>query len=303
MGGTDSLIKATSGASAQAFVTLLLFPLDKVKTLLQVSTTKEGALQVGRRIIAAGGPLALWQGMAAKMQTAVYSKFTFFYIFSVISARATAALLGGGKGSISTLASLAIGYCTALINTCLTLPLEVATNTIMANKGSESRRGGGGSAVETGDGKAPAERTLVETMRRIHAVRGVAGLYTGGGVITLGLCLNPALEFGLFERLKTAVLAKQLAKGMRRPTLTTAQSFWFGACSKIVATLVTFPLIRAKVSRRITLLLRRPPPSRCCRSTHAVCCFCLRAAHLCPKGTHPDGGQGGAEEGGRGARR
>ena len=132
---TDSLIKATSGASAQAFVTLLLFPLDRVKTLLQVSTMREGALQVARRIVAAGGLLALWRGLAAKMQQAVYSKFTFFYIFSAINKRATAALRGDdGSGDLGTFVSLAIGYCAAMLNTVLTLPLEVATNTIMANK-------------------------------------------------------------------------------------------------------------------------------------------------------------------------
>ena len=228
----DSLIKASSGASAQAFTTLMLFPLDKIKTLLQVSTKSEGALSVARRIVAANGALALWWGMGAKLQQAVYSKFTFFYIFSAISSRVTA-MLGGQVG---TFASLAVGYVAALLNTGLTLPVEVATNIIMANKGGRGA-----------DGRLPAERSLAETMRAVHAEKGVAGLYSGGGVITLGLCLNPALEFGLIERFKAPVLARQLARGVRRPALSVAQSFLFGALSKIVATLVTFPLIRAKV--------------------------------------------------------
>jgi adenine nucleotide transporter 17 len=228
----DSLIKASSGASAQAFTTLMLFPLDKIKTLLQVSTKSEGALSVARRIVAANGVLALWWGMGAKLQQAVYSKFTFFYIFSAISSRVTA-MLGGQVG---TFASLAVGYAAALLNTGPTLPVEVATNIIMANKGGRGA-----------DGRLPAERSLAETIRAVHAEKGVAGLYSGGGVITLGLCLNPALEFGLIERFKAPVLARQLARGVRRPALSVAQSFLFGALSKIVATLVTFPLIRAKV--------------------------------------------------------
>jgi hypothetical protein len=58
------------------------------------------------------------------------------------------------------------------------------------------------------------------------------------------LCSNPAITFGVFERLKTIMLK---SSSNPKAGLTAGQAFLVGALSKALATVVTYPYIMAKV--------------------------------------------------------
>ena len=60
------------------------------------------------------------------------------------------------------------------------------------------------------------------------------------------LCINPAITYTVFEQLKARWLARRRG-GKRARSLSTAEAFWIGAFAKAVATVVTYPYIRAKV--------------------------------------------------------
>jgi hypothetical protein len=79
--------------------------------------------------------------------------------------------------------------------------------------------------------------TLTNVVREV----GPAGLFRGFRASVL-LCVNPAINYTVFEQLKKRLLASTGAKG-----LTTLQAFVLGAIGKIVATLCTYPWVRAKV--------------------------------------------------------
>ncbi|OLY79690.1 Peroxisomal adenine nucleotide carrier 1 [Smittium mucronatum] len=66
------------------------------------------------------------------------------------------------------------------------------------------------------------------------------------------LCINPAITYGLFERIKSLVLKNK--PGHQR-FLDAREAFVAGALSKMVATVVTFPYISAK-----TRLMWTPSP-------------------------------------------
>ena len=59
----------------------------------------------------------------------------------------------------------------------------------------------------------------------------------------LALCINPAIEFLAFERLK-----QQALRTTGKKYLSLAEGFALGAVAKAIATVLTFPLIRLKVS-------------------------------------------------------
>ena len=86
--------------------------------------------------------------------------------------------------------------------------------------------------------------------REIVREEGVTGLWLG---IKPGLVLtvNPAITYGVFERVKSILLmAQEKAASVAAPSngkLTPGMNFLVGALSKTLATVVTYPYIMAKV--------------------------------------------------------
>jgi hypothetical protein len=93
-----------------------------------------------------------------------------------------------------------------------------------------------------GAAKNVKEPNFIETAREVIAEGGVSALWTGlrpGLVLTV----NPAITYGVFERLKTWRLAE---KGVGAK-LGVAEAFWCGVLSKTLATVVTYPYIFVSV--------------------------------------------------------
>jgi hypothetical protein len=94
-----------------------------------------------------------------------------------------------------------------------------------------------------GSSASVREPSLVETAHEIISEGGVTALWTGlkpGLVLTV----NPAITYGAFERLKSAVLDKP---GRVEKKLGALEAFAIGVGSKAIATVVTYPYIFAKV--------------------------------------------------------
>jgi len=82
--------------------------------------------------------------------------------------------------------------------------------------------------------------------KEIVREEGVTGLWLG---IKPGLVLtvNPAITYGVFERIKTVLLLAQEKASASNGKLTPGMNFLIGALSKTLATVVTYPYIMAKV--------------------------------------------------------
>lgn len=88
--------------------------------------------------------------------------------------------------------------------------------------------------------------SLLETARDIIDESGPTGLWMGlkpGLVLTV----NPAITYGVFERVKGILLAAQGLEGGDALRLTAGKSFMLGVLSKTLATVATYPYIYAKV--------------------------------------------------------
>lgn len=219
------LAEVRSGLVSSVFAEAALFPLDTVKLRLQV----EGGTAVGlfRSIVAEQGVLGLYQGLIGRLIQTITSNVGFFiwqtvfmqYALSNLQARED----GGGAGApqkLGTALSLVVNMLAQQLNRILTTPVDVVANVNQAD---------------------PASRGFFHTFAKLARTGGREVLWRGLGVSLL-LSLNPALMFTLVGKL-SAFLKKRRGCDAN---LGASDMFWISGISKGVATLLTYPLIRAK---------------------------------------------------------
>jgi hypothetical protein len=221
---------ALAGSVSSAFSTLSVYPLDTIKTHLNKGVDPEGKPlysvdDVLTRVVFRDGYtlkgfLALYSGVRAKMLMSMLQKFLYFYIYNFLKTKLT----GRNKSSsLSISMNLVVGYMAALLAVGVLTPLEVAQTQQQLNPKNK--------------------RSITQILSLLYQTEGVVnGFYKGFGTNII-LCVNPSIEYTVFDQTKRSILGKSGG----RTNLTDAQAFWLGAFAKAVATVVTFPHVRAKV--------------------------------------------------------
>lgn len=243
----EDVIQAASAGAGSAFSTAALFPVEFVKTRLQASSSGSaeqyrGSLDVVRHIARQQGLTGFYRGVSAKVVEQVARAVVYFYLYAWLSRRAAP------KGSLSTGANLAVGYAAGVGGILLTSPFEIIAT-----------------RLQTATGKGAA---YLATARDLLAEGGVAAFYRSasprprvglsscpahstvrrGLGASLVLCANPAIQYTVFDQLKALLLARAAPRrGGAKGALTALQAFLLGALAKAIATVITFPYIRAKV--------------------------------------------------------
>ncbi|KAG9666286.1 hypothetical protein KCU69_g14050, partial [Aureobasidium melanogenum] len=234
---------AIAGATGALFANALVYPLDIVKTRLQVqvkrrpddvSTTTndrhyEGTLHAINCIIEDEGLAGLYSGMVGSLLGVVSANFAYFYWYSSVRnlylSRATI------PGPPSTAVELSLGAVAGALAQLFTIPISVVTTRQQMQP--------------KGDKKG-----MLETAREvINSEDGWTGLWRGMKA-SLVLVVNPAITYGAYQRLKDIIYPGKV-------NLRPHEAFLLGAMSKALATIATQPLIVAKVG-----LQSRPPPAR-----------------------------------------
>ncbi|GAA6042661.1 hypothetical protein JCM8097_008274 [Rhodosporidiobolus ruineniae] len=234
----NAVVGAVGGVVSGAVV----YPLDTIKTRIQTEVTALAssiastpappqtikrpnapqrlphkhttARQMVLKILKEGGPLAFYRGFGANMLNSFSMQFAYFYFYTLV--RGTY-IKKFPLAPMTTATELILGAVAAALGQIFTIPVSViATRQQLAHKALSFRR-----AVQ-------------------HILRddGITGLWRGLKP-SLVLCVNPAITYGMFERLKTVVL-KEGEK------MTPFKAFLIGAMSKTLATVVTYPYIMAK---------------------------------------------------------
>ncbi|KAH8880752.1 mitochondrial carrier [Thozetella sp. PMI_491] len=238
--------RATAGAAGAVLANALVYPLDLVKTKLQVQVKRKpsddadeskagehephyaGTLDAMSKIVSAEGLAGLYAGMSGSLLGVASTNFAYFYWYSVVR---ILYLRYSKTAHPSTVAELSLGAVAGALAQLFTIPVAVVT-TRQQTQRKEERKG------------------IVDTAREvIEGEDGVFGLWRGLKA-SLVLVVNPAITYGAYERLKDMLFPG-------KTSLKPWEAFALGAMSKALATIVTQPLIVAKVG-----LQSKPPPQR-----------------------------------------
>ena len=247
------------------------YPLDVIKTHLQADIS----LPSGRQ---------LYRGVGSKTLHCASSSFVYFYLYSYITTWWTQRRSSGTKKSgdkLSTVARLALSAIAAMLNTAITLPLDVISsqhqtssfreddnNNKITNK--EQRLGtvvdeeGDDAVADDGDasdffdteqetdeeeknndedGEQPDSSIIPSPPQTSSSSNNTTLSSLWKGLVpSLLLCTNPSIHYTVFDLLKSNLL-----EGRTKQNLTLSEAFVMGLIAKLTATLLTYPLIRAKV--------------------------------------------------------
>lgn len=241
---------ALAGALGGCFSTAVVYPLDVAKTRIQAlpSEGKEkrkdelSMLSVILRIYGKEGIAGLFRGFGATMLNTFSMQYAYFFFYSFVRGayikRLTSKLPPGSKlPPLSTAAELILGAVAGALAQIFTIPVAViATRQQVGRIEKEDNHSPPKASVKDDDSFLTVAREIIEE-------EGVTGLWLG---IKPGLVLtvNPAITYGVFERVKSLVL---LSRNSGSTKMSPGLSFLVGALSKTLATVVTYPYIMAKV--------------------------------------------------------
>ncbi|KAF7985711.1 hypothetical protein HWV62_2296 [Athelia sp. TMB] len=232
------LAAALAGALGGCFSNAVVYPLDVAKTRIQASTDKgkgksadASMLPVLLKILKEEGLAGWYRGFAATMLNTFSMQYAYFFFYSFVRntyiKRITAALPSGAKvPALSTAAELALGALAGALAQIFTIPVSVIA----------TRQQVGRQSAEEAAAEGPRDDSFLGVAREIIREEGVTGLWLG---IKPGLVLtvNPAITYGMFERVKSVLLLAK-AKAGSGDKLTPGLSFLVGALSKTLATIV-----------------------------------------------------------------
>jgi len=216
---------ALAGALGAVFANTCVYPLDIIKTRMQVQSKNLGddmnyadPIDAVKKIVKQDGVMGLYTGIFGGLVGVASTNFAYFYWYTFV--RDAYKRRTGKEGPLSTAMELLLGALAGALAQIFTIPVSVCTTRQQTQLGGE-RKG------------------LIATAKEVISEDGITGLWRGLKP-SLVLVVNPAITYGLFERFKEVMY----------PTanrLTPGQSFMVGAASKTVATIVTYPYIMAKV--------------------------------------------------------
>ncbi|KAH0832888.1 mitochondrial carrier domain-containing protein [Lanmaoa asiatica] len=176
-----------------------------------------------------------------------HEEYAYFFFYSFLRTsyikRLTARAPAGSKAPVlSTAAELSLGAAAGALSQIFTIPVSVIATRQQVGRSSRAQTPSESANPRDDDDD---DDSLLGVAREIIREEGVTGLWLGikpGMVLTV----NPAITYGVYERLKSILLLARTASGAA-DKLTPGISFLLGAFSKTLATIVTYPYIMAKV--------------------------------------------------------
>lgn len=204
---SDMALHGIAGGFAAQGSLFLLYPLDQLRTSLQVDEEHHPTLDVLSRLWKNGD---LYRGLVASLQTLGASYFVYFFFYQGLKSRRQRTK----GGQLNTFDEMFASSVAGVINVYLTSPLWVASMRLRKNVG----------------------KSLPSEVARIAQNEGIQALWAGV-VPSLWLVSNPIINFTVYDGLKRAFLNAQ-----GRLTIGAGEAFVLGAIAKFVATILTYPM-------------------------------------------------------------
>ncbi|CAD6215901.1 GSCOCG00000718001-RA-CDS [Cotesia congregata] len=235
----ETLVHAISGAAGSVVAMATFFPLDTVRSRLQLEDGRQSknTLATIRELVAKEGPYTLYRGIIPVLQSLCASNFVYFYTFHGLkllrSSRNQTAKNDlfvasiAGKFNLMKMKMIfpLIISSVRIINVLVTTPLWVV-NTRLKMKGI-------GGIPEKNNNEY---NNLLDGIIYIWKYEGIKKLWAGT-FASMILVANPAIQFMTYESIKRKVNAS--LAGAQTPAWI---FFTIGAIAKTIATTATYPL-------------------------------------------------------------
>lgn len=232
----SNIESAVYGALASIIANTIVYPLDVVKTVIQtqleakrhpddpkVQARYKNSLDALKKIYAKQGIPGLYVGLSSSLLGTAVQSFTYFYWYSFVRklwARLKRLQLQRLKlsNANSTIEELLLGMVAAALGQLFTTPINVLST-----------------RQQTSPEKNP---TFIKAGENVWKEDGIKGFWRGLKV-SLVLTTNPSITYASFERFKNILFSG-------RSILSPHENFTLGVLSKMLATVITQPLIISK---------------------------------------------------------
>ncbi|KAF8926632.1 hypothetical protein BGZ58_011026 [Dissophora ornata] len=213
-----------------------------------------------RKIYTSEGFLALYSGLGSDTFATLTSNFVYFYVYMALRQNKEHRRK---SGQLSTVQELFLGAEAGVISRFFTAPIHVVTTRqqVMGKDLLQQQKGGSSSSLSpSSSASSSSEKSKVSArsiVRDIYAQDGILGFWAGYAP-TVILSINPSITYFLFETIKKFIVTRQtqaVTAAGKSPSksvlaaaasLTSLQIFFISACSKAIASFLTYPLILTK---------------------------------------------------------
>lgn len=239
----NSLEHAVAGSVGTVLSSLLVFPLERLKTLVHVKGTESlesGCAEVTLRdvflrILRNEGVRGLYYGCIPTMQTVGASNFLYFFLFEGLKEPLAVAV--GRTEGVGAYATLAASALAGALNMTVTEPLWRACVVLQAQS-SNGPYCGQAMKDYSPDGKCAfvptPQSSIFGAVRDMWVSEGPKALWRGLPS-SLWLVSNPVIQFFAYDLCKAFL--QHSADGV-----SSLEAFFMGAFAKALATIATFPL-------------------------------------------------------------
>lgn len=222
----SNFVHAVSGATGSVIAMTVFYPLETVRTRLQIHVGRQAkhAPVEALDIVKEEGISSLYQGIFPVLVTLCCSNFVYFYTYNGLK---TILLEEGSKpGPVK---DLLMAFVSGVINVVITNPLWVVNTRIKIQGlkcGNEKQK----------SAPSPLYRGIIDGLYKIATQEGLSALWNGMSASIL-LASNPSIQFMVYETIK-----RYFQQFFKSKELSGFIYFVIGAISKMVATVVTYPL-------------------------------------------------------------
>ncbi|BFZ17855.1 hypothetical protein BsWGS_20894 [Bradybaena similaris] len=240
-----NLVHAVSGASGSVIAISVFYPLDTVRTRLQVDDHRraKNTYEALKDIIREEGLTGIYRGWQSMANTMFVSSFVYFYTYasfqyihhSVLGTQMPAPT-SKHTGSIYTMfIDLLIAFLAGVVNVLITTPLWVA-NTRLKLQGAKLHTAHYNKHDDSNKNADQKYTGILDCLMKIVNTEGIQKLW-GGTVASILLATNPAIQFMVYEALK-----RYFRHLFHVAELSGLMYFILGAIAKTVSTVITYPL-------------------------------------------------------------
>jgi len=220
----QAFVHAVAGTCGGFLAMSLFYPLDNLRTFLQVDNSERGNVETMVKLVQEDGIGILYRGLGPVLFSLGCSNFVYFYTNNMMKALYRSYVGAGKRADIPISVNLFIASFAGIVNVYTTCPLWVANTRLKLQR-------------NKGDGKPYTG--LFNALTRIINEEGFTTLWSGSTASVI-LVSNPTIHFVVYDKVKSYFVENALKTG--RKHLTNLEIFNVGAIAKAVATVLTYPI-------------------------------------------------------------